>query len=453
MFDKSYEISPGQFNLSDVITAGYFRMALDYTEQQSDRGKVHRLLLIARDTVGLPHSKRIKLLARAEQLALNLQDRRTLSTIIAAYQMLDTEANAKQKFMTFLADPDVNSTDLRHLADSFQTLDKRISYGAWVADALSLRLATAEAEFDTVHAYRTVSLLYRRNGDPLKAKAALMRGLELVESIQDAYYKESAGNSLAKTALAYGHVKLAYQYADSRVLHSAYAAYAARTGRTQEAIDITATLGANLYVNLRIDTTRKIIDEALTRGDVATAQTFLKLLPEYMHDVAAIYWLRLADIEKTRHRVPAAEAAIDKALAPYLQGPPDASRTYNYPRLFVTATRLLANGELDKARQLSERFDFFINTLDSDRPRDFIEPYSLAATLCAHLGDFECSTRHIMAAHGALQDNNADMPADPSVDSKRSTAKHYSVLGKALGAMAIAQAGGAQAQIELDIEQ
>lgn len=97
----------------------------------------------------------------------------------------------------------------------------------------------------------------------------------------------------------------------------------------------------------------------------------------------------------------------------------------------------MASGEVDKAKQLSDRFDLVIDTIRPELPAKYIKPRSLAAALCATLNDFDCSAREIMAAHVALQHYISQSNSAASPPSEYDMASNYIILGSALGTIAL----------------
>jgi len=451
MFDRAGQLSTSDLVTSEMVEAGYYPEALARADSQSGGAKAYSLLLIARHADELSHPQRLELLARAEQDATGLKNLWVSSAISAAYLALGSEVDAQRVVTSIMAIPDVNAQEYRELAEAFERLPPGVNVGPWFTDQLSARLEFVKPGFNTAFAFQKVSLLYYRGGDTVKARSTLLKGLENVIYIRDRRGRQTANNALARTALEFGDIGLAKQYGEPRALIAAFALYAARTGNTQRALDILPSLGANLYVDHRDGTIRGIIREAIGRGDLVTAKTFIKLVSPTASRPPALYWLQIAEIARSKRRASEAEAATRIALEPYLQGPAVGPGSYHFPDLYLMAVMLMASGEVEKARVLSDHFDPMIDAIKPKMPMKYIEPRSLAASLCGKLRDFDCSAREIMAAYEALRQDMSHSVTASSPKSGYAMASDYIKVGSALGAIAISSASKPGANGERNI--
>lgn len=399
MFDKGHLLSPGTGSSYEMAKAGYYREALASIEDQSGRATADSLILIAQEALEISYVRRLGLLAKVEREATERRNFSVIASVSAAYLAIGAESDAKRVFAAFMASPDIEASDYRRLADSFERLDSAVQIGTWVMDPLSARLALIKPGFDTAFAFEKVGLLYARNGDAAKAQMALLMGLDMAVRVPEQSPRSIARNALAATALKLGAFRLAKHYGEYRYLAGDFALYAARTGDIQVALDILPELSVNFYVDHKDGTTRAIIREALGRGDAATAKIFINLLSRD----TSVYWLRIAEIERAQHRMSEAEAATDTALKPYFQEPLDTSLRYYLRSLHQMATMLIASGEADKAKLLAERLDPLIAAIEPKIPSNYIEPRRLAAAVCSKIRDFDCSARQILAAYEAVQ--------------------------------------------------
>lgn len=163
----------------------------------------------------------------------------------------------------------------------------------------------------------------------------------------------------------------------------------------------------------------------------------MKQLPANSREILALYWLQVAEIERSELHSSDAEAATQRALEPFLRDPPDTLAVMNFFNLYQIAMKLMASGEADKAKRLSDRFDLMIDAIRPEIPAEYIEPRSLAAALCAKLNDFDCSAREITAAYFALQQHISQSSTAALPPSSYDMASDYIVLGHALGTMAL----------------
>lgn len=399
MFDKGHQLSPGTGSAYAMAKAGYYPEALASIEDQSRGATADSLILIAREGLEISYVRRLGLLAKVEREATEQRNFPVIASVSAAYLAIGAESDAKRVFAAFMASPDIEASDYRRLAESFERFGSAVQIGTWVMDALSARLALIKPGYETAFAFEQVGLLYARNGDAAKAQMALLMGLDMAIRIPEQRPRSVARNALGATALKLGAFRLAKRYGEYKYLAGHFALYAARTGDIQVALDILPELSVNFYVNHKDATTRAIIREALDGGDVPTAKIFINLLSSD----TSVYWLRIAEIERAQHRMSEAAAATDTALKPYLQEPLDASLRYYFRSLYQMATMLIASGEADKAKLLAERLDPLIDAIKPKIPSNYIEPRRLAAAVCSKIRDFACSARQILAAYEAVQ--------------------------------------------------
>lgn len=437
MFDRAAELYPNSIPIAEMIKTGYSHEALARTEYLSGGNKAYILLQIARDSIELSYSTRLELLGRAEQEATEVLYTWVKSAISAAYLALGAEADARRVFTSIMSTPGVGVRDYRNLAESFERLASDVKIGPWVSDPLLAQLDLTEPGFNTAFAYQSVSLLYYRGGDLANARSALSRGLNTVKHIREGSSRRTARHALARTALEFGDISLARQYGESGALIADFALHAARTGNTQRALEILPDLGATLYVDHRGSAIDRIVQEALNRRDVVTAKTFIKLRPAHAYGTSALYWLQLAEIERSDHHTSEADAAIHIALAPYLEDQPHPLGKSDFSGLYRVAMGLMARGEADKAKLLSDRFALMIDAISIKIPKNYIKPRSLAAALCGRLKDFECSAREIMAAYDTLQLHISQLSNAGSPPSGYDMAVDYVILASALGTIAL----------------
>ncbi|WP_426112052.1 hypothetical protein, partial [Pseudomonas sp. DSP3-2-2] len=352
MFDLAQKTSPNSSFASEMSKAGYSEEALAQAYKKPVGQRAYDFLQIAQDAVALQHSRRIELLALAEQDAQGGANRWVLGYISATYLSLGVESEAKQSYATYMARPNPTPLDYRQLAEAFEALAPAVKVDAWAIDPILERLATVEPGFDTAFTFQKLSLLYFRGGNAGKALSTLERGLQVAVALENQGARRTAVNLLAETALVLGNVKLAEKYGDVRYLIAPLAVNAARIGETQKALDILPKLGANLYVNHRDDAIRTIIREAVDRHDLVTARRFLQELPSYMYPLSALFWLQIADIEKAAGNSRQAEVITLAALAPFSEASLEKTSPHDFSLIYRLATMLMASGESDKAQLL-----------------------------------------------------------------------------------------------------